>query len=246
MKISTRTEYGIRVLVTLARNEGESCLSLSEIARREKLPHAYLEQLVGDLRRAGLVNATRGQAGGYSLARSASDIAMTDAVRALEGPLLEIVRRETGDVRCTNVHRLDRHALAVGEPKPIGNQNRLGRGYMEKTPEARAGRDDPKVECFALGPQSATAHVVGERRHRQLLRDLRLADERTRAVPPDEVPLAYEVVEGSPNGQSRDAEVRAQLALRRNGIADGELLDQVENKVASGSLLGHAAHRSPV
>jgi len=90
VKISTRTEYGIRVLVTLARNEGESCLSLSEIARREKLPHAYLEQLVGDLRRAGLVNATRGQAGGYSLARSASDIAMTDAVRALEGPLLEM------------------------------------------------------------------------------------------------------------------------------------------------------------
>ena len=90
MKISTRTEYGIRVLVTLARNEGESCLSLSEIARREKLPHAYLEQLVGDLRRAGLVTATRGQAGGYRLARLASDIAMADAVRALEGPILEM------------------------------------------------------------------------------------------------------------------------------------------------------------
>ena len=68
MKISTRTEYGIRVLVTLARNEGEDrCLSLAEIAKREKLPHAYLEQLVGDLRRGGLVTATRGQAGGYRL-----------------------------------------------------------------------------------------------------------------------------------------------------------------------------------
>ena len=43
MRISTRTEYGIRVLVTLARNEGEDgCLSLAEIAKREKLPHAYL------------------------------------------------------------------------------------------------------------------------------------------------------------------------------------------------------------
>lgn len=90
MKISSRTEYGIRVLVTLARNEGNGCLSLAEIARREKLPHAYLEQLVGDLRRADLVTATRGQAGGYSLARPASEIAMTDAVRALEGPLLEM------------------------------------------------------------------------------------------------------------------------------------------------------------
>ena len=90
MKISSRTEYGIRVLVTLARNHGEGCLSLAEIARREKLPHAYLEQLVGDLRRAGLVTATRGQAGGYRLARPAGEIAMTDAVRALEGPLLEM------------------------------------------------------------------------------------------------------------------------------------------------------------
>ncbi|MGH2380452.1 MAG: RrF2 family transcriptional regulator [Candidatus Limnocylindria bacterium] len=91
MKISTRTEYGIRVLVTLARLDPDAtCLSLTEIAKREKLPHAYLEQLVGDLRRAGLVSATRGQAGGYRLARPADEIAMTDAVRALEGPLLEM------------------------------------------------------------------------------------------------------------------------------------------------------------
>jgi Rrf2 family protein len=91
MKISTRTEYGIRVLVTLARlGEDDSCLSLTAIAKREKLPHAYLEQLVGDLRRAGLVSATRGQSGGYRLARPAADIAMADAVRALEGPLLEM------------------------------------------------------------------------------------------------------------------------------------------------------------
>ena len=91
MKIGTRTEYGIRVLVTLARvGVDDACLSLTEIAKREKLPHAYLEQLVGDLRRAGLVTATRGQSGGYRLARSATDIAMTDAIRALEGPLLEM------------------------------------------------------------------------------------------------------------------------------------------------------------
>ena len=91
MKISTRTEYGIRVLVTLARaTDADACLSLTEIARREKLPHAYLEQLVRDLRTAGLVTATRGQAGGYRLARPAAEIAMTDAVRALEGPILEM------------------------------------------------------------------------------------------------------------------------------------------------------------
>jgi len=90
MKISTRTEYGIRVLVVLATADGEKCLSLAEIARRDKLPHAYLEHLVGDLRQAGLVTATRGQSGGYRLAKPAAEIAMTEAVRALEGPLLEM------------------------------------------------------------------------------------------------------------------------------------------------------------
>jgi Rrf2 family protein len=90
MKISSRTEYGIRVLVTLARTDDGACLSLAEIARREKLPHAYLEQLVGDLRRAGLVTSTRGVTGGYRLSRPAREIAMTEAVRALDGPLLEM------------------------------------------------------------------------------------------------------------------------------------------------------------
>jgi Rrf2 family transcriptional regulator, cysteine metabolism repressor len=90
MKISTRTEYGMRVLIDLARHDGEGPVSLAGIAKRERLPHAYLEQLVGQLRRAGLVSATRGQAGGYQLARSPESITMVDAVRALEGPLLEM------------------------------------------------------------------------------------------------------------------------------------------------------------
>jgi Rrf2 family protein len=90
MKITTRTEYGIRVLVALARAEDGSCLSLAEIARREKLPHAYLEQLIGDLRRAGIVTSTRGQSGGYRLTQPAAEIAMSEAIRALEGPILEM------------------------------------------------------------------------------------------------------------------------------------------------------------
>jgi Rrf2 family protein len=64
MKLSTRAEYGIRILVALARAEGEGPQSLAAVARSEKLPHAYLEQLVRDLRRAALVTATRGKAGG--------------------------------------------------------------------------------------------------------------------------------------------------------------------------------------
>jgi Rrf2 family protein len=90
VKFSTRSEYGVRVLITLAREAGDGPVSLAGIARREKLPHAYLEQLVRDLRRAGLVAATRGQAGGYALARDPSEITMAEVMRALDGPLLQM------------------------------------------------------------------------------------------------------------------------------------------------------------
>ena len=90
MKISTRSEYGIRVLLALARAEGQEPLSLTSVARSERLPHAYLEQLVADLRRAGLVSATRGQAGGYRLARPPEQISLATAIRTLDGPLLEM------------------------------------------------------------------------------------------------------------------------------------------------------------
>ena len=90
MKISTRSEYGIRVLLALARAEGAEPVSLATIARTERLPHAYIEQLVADLRRANLVSATRGQAGGYRLARPPEQISLATAIRVLDGPLLEM------------------------------------------------------------------------------------------------------------------------------------------------------------
>ncbi len=90
MKLSTRAEYGIRVLVALANAEGDRPTSLAGIAKADKLPHAYIEQLVGALRRAGIVTATRGHSGGYRLARPAAEISLVDAVRALDGPVLEM------------------------------------------------------------------------------------------------------------------------------------------------------------
>src|SRR5262249_551746 len=83
--------------------------------------------------------------------------------------------------------------------------------------------------------------VLAERRHRQLLLDLRLADERAAAAPPDEVALADEVVERCPDGQPRDAELRAELALRRDRLSDREPVHEAEDAVARLALLRDAA-----
>ena len=88
---STKGEYGVRLMVELARHSGEGAVSLAEIADHEELPRPYLEQLVVSLRDAGLVTSTRGARGGYALTREPAAIHMSEVLRALEGPLAPMV-----------------------------------------------------------------------------------------------------------------------------------------------------------
>jgi Rrf2 family transcriptional regulator, cysteine metabolism repressor len=88
MMFSTRSEYGVRVMIQLARRRGSGPVPLTEIAAAESLPLAYLEQLVSRLRKADLVSSTRGAHGGYELSRDPVDITMAEVVRALEGSLI--------------------------------------------------------------------------------------------------------------------------------------------------------------
>jgi Rrf2 family protein len=91
MKVSTRVHYGLRAMTELARcYRDERPLAISEIARNEGLPLAYLEQLVGELRRAGLVEGTRGVRGGYRLARTPEAITVGDVYRILEGEVAPV------------------------------------------------------------------------------------------------------------------------------------------------------------
>jgi len=88
---STRGEYGVRLIVELARHHGAGPVSLAEIADHESLPRPYLEQLVVSLREAGLVHSTRGARGGYELTRPPSEIRMGEVLRALEGPIAPMI-----------------------------------------------------------------------------------------------------------------------------------------------------------
>jgi len=94
MMFSTKAEYGVRVMVHLAREGGAAAdpapISLGSIADAEGLPLAYLEHLVQRLRRAELVESRRGARGGYSLARPAAEITMAEVVQALEGEIAPI------------------------------------------------------------------------------------------------------------------------------------------------------------
>jgi Rrf2 family transcriptional regulator, cysteine metabolism repressor len=85
MTFSAKTEYGVRLMIELGRQDPGEPTPLRTIALAEGLPLSYLEHVVADLKRAGLVASTRGAHGGYRLARAADEIAMDEVVLALEG-----------------------------------------------------------------------------------------------------------------------------------------------------------------
>jgi Rrf2 family protein len=91
IRFSTRGEYGLRMMVDLARHYGEGPQPLAEVARHEALPATYLEQLVGKLRRASLVASHQGAHGGYELARPPREITVGDVMRVLEGPISPMI-----------------------------------------------------------------------------------------------------------------------------------------------------------
>ncbi len=110
MMFSTKAEYGVRVMVELARRAGESVdgaesvVPLAEIAEHDGMPLAYLEHLVARLRKAGLIDSRRGSRGGYLLARPAEEITMAEVVEALEGsiaPIECISQGPDGSVVCS-------------------------------------------------------------------------------------------------------------------------------------------------
>jgi Rrf2 family protein len=85
MKFSTKSTYGIRAMINLAKNSGGDFLSLAKIAEEEKISLGYLERLFSKLKKAGLVKSERGVKGGYSLTRKPEDISILDIVKTLEG-----------------------------------------------------------------------------------------------------------------------------------------------------------------
>ena len=100
LRLSTKGEYGVRIMVDLARYYGGRPRSLTDIAQAESLPLAYLEQLVKLLRESEppLVASTRGAHGGYRLSRPPEEITMGEIVRVLEGPIAPMICATEGEM----------------------------------------------------------------------------------------------------------------------------------------------------
>ena len=86
MRLSTRCEYGLLALIDLAAFSRGRALQAKQIAERQGIPKQYLDQLMMDLKKAGLVVSLRGRQGGYQLARPAATITLWEAIATFEVP----------------------------------------------------------------------------------------------------------------------------------------------------------------
>src|SRR5262245_19419378 len=85
MRVSSRTDYGVRALYDLALHFGHGTVESREIAARQHMPEAYLHPVLSALKRGGLVRSVRGPSGGHDLARDPAEITLYDAFEVLDG-----------------------------------------------------------------------------------------------------------------------------------------------------------------
>lgn len=85
--ISKKTKYAIKALVYLAKECDKGPILISTIAEKEKIPQKFLEAILLDLRKAGILNSKKGKGGGYYLLKKAEDVNMADVMRLFDGPI---------------------------------------------------------------------------------------------------------------------------------------------------------------
>lgn len=90
MKLSKKSEYGLRALLELTLAHGATTLQRHDIATRQHIPVEFLEQILLALKRAGLLSSRRGMKGGYTLIKQPKDITLGQVIRILDGPLAPI------------------------------------------------------------------------------------------------------------------------------------------------------------
>lgn len=90
VNISAKSDYAVRALLALAADEGRGAVKGEAVATSQHIPHKFLENILSDLRRAGLVSSQRGTDGGYRLSRPPTSITLAEVIRAVDGPLANI------------------------------------------------------------------------------------------------------------------------------------------------------------
>jgi Rrf2 family protein len=98
MRVSARADYALRACVHLASTPSDSIIKAEAIANEQNIPLRFLLSILAELRRARVVESRRGSDGGYRLSRPASQIAVGEVIRVIDGPLANVRDTRLGDL----------------------------------------------------------------------------------------------------------------------------------------------------
>ncbi|HET7351768.1 MAG TPA: Rrf2 family transcriptional regulator [Marmoricola sp.] len=90
MRVSTKSDYALRALIELVSRDSATAVKAEEIGRMQDIPQGFLQAILADLRRAGVVISQRGQSGGWRMARDPDTVSVADVIRAVDGPLVSV------------------------------------------------------------------------------------------------------------------------------------------------------------
>ncbi|GAB3995816.1 RrF2 family transcriptional regulator [Nocardioides marmoraquaticus] len=90
MRVSAKADYALRALIEIAVRDDGRPVSAEELGRLQDIPHGFLQAILADLRRAGIVVSQRGQSGGWRMATEPARVTVADVIRAVDGPLVSV------------------------------------------------------------------------------------------------------------------------------------------------------------
>jgi Rrf2 family protein len=90
VRVSAKSDYALRALIEMASRTDGKAVSAEELGKQQEIPHGFLQAILADLRRAGIVMSQRGQSGGWRMGRPADDVSVADVIRAVDGPLVSV------------------------------------------------------------------------------------------------------------------------------------------------------------
>ncbi len=106
MRFTAKTEYAVRAIIEIALLENKRPVQVREIAAKQAIPERFLEQVMAALRKAGLIESTRGAQGGYRLTKPKEQITLADIIQAIEGPMqvMECLNQEHEHNTCAQAN----------------------------------------------------------------------------------------------------------------------------------------------
>ena len=151
MRVSAKADYALRAAIELAA-AGDGPVKGERIAQAQEIPLKFLENILLELRHAGIVRSQRGVEGGYWLARPAEEVSLAEVIRAVEGPIANVRGVGPQDVE---------YGGAAGRLREVWIAVRASlRSVLEETTLADLARGElpPAVEALARDPDAWTAH----------------------------------------------------------------------------------------